>query len=71
MNNKFVPEHYLVGGIESIDVMRAKMTPEQFRGFCIGNALKYLHRFNHKGEPKETAKKIVDYATWLLESYDD
>jgi len=33
--------YYDVGGIETIDVIKAKLTKEQFEGFCLGNALKY------------------------------
>ena len=27
------PQHYKVGGYEAIDVIRAKLTPEEFRGY--------------------------------------
>ena len=40
--------YYDAGGIESIDILRAKLTPDQFTGFCIGNAIKYLTRCNFK-----------------------
>ena len=36
------PAHYKVGGIETIDYIEAKLTPEEFRGYLKGNALKYL-----------------------------
>lgn len=38
------PKHYKLPGlnIESIDVLRAALTPEEFKGFCKGEALKYL-----------------------------
>ena len=65
------PEHYTAGGIESIDVMQAKMTPEQFEGFLLGNIMKYAHRFNHKGLKKESAGKIRWYASKLEEVLSD
>lgn len=48
------PKHYKLPGlnIESIDVLRSVLTPEEFKGFCRGNALKYLIR---------AGKKIVNY----------
>ena len=59
------PDHYKVGGIESIDVIRAKLSPEEFRGFCKGNAMKYIHRAGHKGSAVEDAKKAQVYLGWL------
>ena len=44
------PAHYTSGGIETIAYLRAKLTPEQFAGFCLGNALKYLSRAGLKGD---------------------
>ena len=43
------PHHYMAGGIECIDAIRAALTPEEFRGFCKGNMLKYVWRERHKG----------------------
>ena len=50
------PEHYtfLPNGIECIDVA------ENF-SFCAGNALKYIWRHRHKGEPIEDLEKAVFY----------
>lgn len=50
------PAHYKVGGIECIDYLRAKLTPEEFRGFLKGNAVKYLSRAEHKGNAEDYAK---------------
>lgn len=58
------PDHYTAGGIEVIDVLKAKLTPEQFTGFCLGNAIKYTLRAGHKGiaaEDTDLAK-----ARWYL-----
>lgn len=60
-------EHYMAGGLEVIDILKAKMTREQFQGFLRGNALKYLFRFDQKGTPVEDLKKAKDYTEWLLE----
>jgi len=43
------PPHYTAGGaIECIDAIEAALTPEEFRGFCKGNVLKYCWRERHK-----------------------
>jgi hypothetical protein len=61
------PSHYTVGGIEAIDYLRAKMTPEEFAGFCKGNALKYLSRAPYKhGDSLEDLKKAQWYLNRLI-----
>ena len=58
-------EHYKQGGIECIDAIKASMSAEQFKGFCKGNVIKYLWRYEHKGG-KEDLKKAWDYLGWLV-----
>lgn len=64
------PKHYRVGGIELIDVMVAKMTPEEIKGFCKGLALKYLFRADYKNglEDYKKAKWYIDYLIKFLEN---
>lgn len=57
------PQHYKVGGYEAIDVIQAKLTPEEFRGYCKGNILKYLMRANYKGKHNQDVGK----ADWYME----
>ena len=57
------PSHYTQGEIECIDAIRAALTPEEFRGFCKGNALKYIWREKHKGGDESISKAI-----WYLEA---
>jgi hypothetical protein len=63
------PQHY--GGdtpYETIKVLRAWLTPEQFEGFCLGNAIKYLSRAGKKHtDPSEDLKKAAWYAQYLGE----
>lgn len=61
--------HYDVGGIEVLDVIKAKLTPEQYRGYLLGNAIKYLLRLNHKGCSGRDAEKAHNYIGWLNESF--
>jgi hypothetical protein len=60
------PNHYKVGGIESIDYIQAKLTPEEFAGFCKGNALKYISRAGHKGSAAEDTRKAIWYLQRLI-----
>ena len=50
------PPHYRQGEIECIDAIKAALTPEEFRGYCKGNALKYIWREKHKGGRESLAK---------------
>ena len=53
--------YYDAGGIETIAVIKAKLTPEQYRGFCHGNALKYLMRAEHKEDAGRDFEKAQYY----------
>ena len=59
--------YYDAGGIELIEIIRAKLTPEQFRGYLLGNAIKYSGRLNFKGSPERDAEKLAYYSKWLNE----
>jgi len=50
------PAHYTVGGIETIDFIKAKLTPEEFIGYLKGNVIKYLSRAPHKGGTEDIEK---------------
>lgn len=55
---------------QPIETMQANMTPEEFQGYVKGNIIKYVCRMGRKaGEDKlKEAKKIQNYAKWLVES---
>ena len=61
------PAHYTAGGIETIDYMRAKASPEEFRGYWRLNALKYLSRAGLKGDAVTDLKKAAWYVNRLIE----
>lgn len=61
------PSHYNVGGIETIDFIRAKLTKEEYKGYCKGNVIKYLSRADYKGG-LEDFKKAEVYMQWLVEN---
>lgn len=60
------PTHYTAGGIETIDILRAKLTPEQFQGFCLGNVIKYATRAGKKDDTIKDLKKASVYLGWLI-----
>ena len=63
------PEHYRVGGIEVIDYIKAKLTPEEFRGYLKGNVLKYTSRAGHKDDAAQDIGKLVWYASKLQDTH--
>lgn len=59
------PQHY--GGdttFETIKVLESWLTPEEFAGFCIGNAIKYESRWRKKGGLEDLSK-----SQWYLNKY--
>ena len=62
------PDHYNQGDIEAIDAIQAALTPEEFRGFCKGNVMKYLWRSQHKGAKIQDEKKAQWYLTRMIEN---
>ena len=61
------PPHYMTGGIETLDVIRAKMSPDRFQGYLMGNVLKYLLRCEYKEKRVEDIKKAQFYINSLVE----
>lgn len=60
------PPHYTHGGIEAIDYIQAKLTPEEFAGYCKGNALKYISRAGHKTDAAEDTRKAIWYLNRMI-----
>lgn len=63
------PQHYTLPGltVESVDVIRAVLTPEEFKGWCKGNALKYSLRAGRKDPAKEVQDlaKAGVFLSWI------
>jgi len=57
------PPHYKQGAIECIEAIQSALTEEEFRGYCKGNAMKYIWREKHKGGDESLQK-----AAWYLGS---
>lgn len=62
IDNVNQPMHYTQGDVECIDAIQAALTPEEFAGYCKGNALKYVWREKNKGGEEDLRK-----ATWYLD----
>lgn len=64
------PSHYQVfDGVESIEIIARSMTVSEFRGFCIGNVLKYRLRAGKKSE-LATMEKDLNKAAFYQELFD-
>ena len=59
------PSHYQTGGIETIEMIRAKQGSLGFGYYCEGNVYKYLTRWRHKDGIQDLEKARV-YLDWLL-----
>lgn len=63
------PSHYqLFEGVEAIEVIARSMTQEMFKGYCLGNILKYRLRAGKKSELATLGKDMAK-ATFYLELY--
>ena len=62
--------YYDAGGIETLDIIKAKLTSEQYQGYLLGNAIKYQCRMMHKTpeNPLRDAEKAANHSKWLAET---
>ena len=58
--------YYDVGNIETLDIIQAKLTPEQYEGFLLGNMIKYSCRANFKDQKTRDIEKISFYSDKLV-----
>ena len=58
------PDHYTGGNVECIEAIEASLSPEGYRGYLKGNAIKYLWRYEKKGGLEDLEKANV-YLGWL------
>jgi len=62
------PDHYNSGKIEVIDFIKSLGIDEDF---CIGNAIKYISRYKHKGDPIGDLKKAKWYINYLINKLEE
>ena len=72
--NKINPEHYHPHGIithEPIEIMKNMLTPDAYRGYLVGNVIKYVSRYDKKNgiEDLEKAKKYIDFLEAEMQGY--
>jgi hypothetical protein len=67
MDNVNHPKHYLVGGIEAIDIIQSRLTKEEFIGYLKGSKLKYDLRYPFKNNPQEDLEKSEWYKDRLID----
>lgn len=67
-DNVSQPSHYLKGGMECIDVIKAVTSDlSGTDAYYVGNIIKYVWRYNHKNGV-EDLRKAKHYLEWLIES---
>ena len=64
------PHHYTQGGIETIEYIKAKLTPEEFKGYLKGNIIKYTSRAGLKDEVAQEFKKAQWYIQRMIDELD-
>lgn len=65
------PQHYRshhdeYPDLECIDAIQASMPPEQFAAYLKGSAMKYLWRYENKGEPVNDLRKARTFIEFLI-----
>ena len=61
------PSHYqLNSNRQVIDILAETLTPEELRGFVLGNVLKYVTRSAYKGKELEDLSKAAWYLNWYV-----
>ena len=60
------PEHYQLNGleVEALDVIQASLNEEEFKGYLMGNMIKYLLRHKKKNN-EEDIQKMLFYSKRL------
>lgn len=65
------PSYY--GGdsfFECVKVLKAWLSPDEYKGFLRGNAIKYLCRLGKKDEATQELKKAKWYIEKLIEEFE-
>lgn len=67
MNDNVIhPSHYADKQIEVIDYIKDTLSDEQYKGYCRGNIIKYISRYDKKNGLEDLLKARV-YLDWLIE----
>lgn len=61
-------KYYTANGLSPIEAMKnGFVTKEEYRGFLIGNVLKYINRFQYKDDALSDLYKCRRYVEYLIE----
>lgn len=52
------PQHYMLCDMEAIDIIKRTLSAEEFKGYILGNVLKYRLRAGKKGGSEKTQEDI-------------
>lgn len=58
------PKHYKLGDLEAIDIIKAALTAEQYKGYIIGSILKYRLRAGKKDDTLQDIGKALQYESF-------
>lgn len=58
-------KYYDISAINFINFMYNTMPRQEFIGFCKGNIIKYVHRYQSKGGARDL-EKAAQYIKWLM-----
>lgn len=61
------PEHYRKFKHQPVEVMKERMTADQYEGFLWGNAMKYIMRYGQKDSKLQEVLKAITYLNMLTE----
>ncbi len=62
------PKYYNVNGLSPVNAFKlGLMSKEEYKGFIKGNIIKYVVRFDKKGQAKSDIDKAISYLELLKE----
>jgi hypothetical protein len=62
------PPHYTAGAVECIDAIKAALGDDGYKGYCQGQIMKYVWRFQHKNGV-EDLRKAGFYLNELIKQF--
>jgi hypothetical protein len=62
------PAHYNNGSVECIEYIKQQLSADEFKGYLLGNMIKYTHRHKYKNG-LEDLKKAQWYQNKYIEEY--
>ena len=60
--------YYDAGGLETLEIIKAKLTPDQYRGWLLGNLIKYSCRANFKSQMSRDIEKVAFYSAEMFKT---